>query len=175
MAKARPKEGKNSKSHLKARQEYLHQAANYLQEIRIQNTRAKVDVDNAAQPEPTALNCSKPTPVVTESQSGKKPLTNVSRLYISQMRGVSQKTQTRLPIPVKRSYCKRCDTLLTSGVSCSHEIINQSRDRKKAWADVLVIHCFVCGTEKRLPQTQKRGAKLSDRQRQSEQGPVQEP
>lgn len=166
MAKARvQKESKNSKSHLKFRQNFLSQAANYLR-----NTHIQHDANNAAQqPQSASTGHTKPVSGTAVPYSVKNPLTNLSRVYISQMRGVSQKTQTRLPIPVKRSYCKRCDTLLTPGVNCSHEVQNSSRGHKKPWADVLVVRCLGCGTEKRFPQTERRGSKLSERHKQLDQ------
>lgn len=79
------------------------------------------------------------------------------------MRGVSLKTQTRLPVLVKRSFCKKCDTLMTPTVSCKKEMQNASRGCKKPWADILVVRCLVCGAEKRFPQTERRSRKLSER------------
>jgi ribonuclease P protein subunit RPR2 len=80
------------------------------------------------------------------------------------MRGVSLKTQLRLPVEVKRSVCKRCDTLLIPEVNSTEEIRNASRGRRKPWADVRVVRCSTCGTEKRFPQTDRRSKKLSERQ-----------
>jgi hypothetical protein len=53
-------------------------------------------------------------------------------------------------------------------VTCSHEIRNESRGGKKPWADVLVVRCFACGTEKRFPQTDKRATKLALRRQEEE-------
>lgn len=176
MPKARAqKEAKNAKSHLKARLEYLQRAAEYLHDASISSDRAKdpiaendaskVNTDAAVEQPPTQT-CSgmKPTNV-TENQrkiakKKKKPLTNLARVSISHMRGVSLKTQTRLPVSVKRSYCKKCDTLQDDGISCERETQNASRGRRKPWADVLVVRCLLCGTEKRFPQTDKRSRKL---------------
>ncbi|KAF3400222.1 hypothetical protein F1880_008089 [Penicillium rolfsii] len=178
MAKVRvQKEARNSKSHLKARMDYLQQAAKYLQDVHLQGRAAagtstinpqttKIHVENfehqtiftassGANADVDQANIHQSRPL--------KPLTNLSRVYTSHMRGVSLKTQTRLSVPVKRSFCKRCDTSLFPGVSCTQEIRNESRGRKKPWADVLVIRCLVCGTEKRFPQTEKRSKKLSER------------
>lgn len=183
MAKAKAsKEVKNAKSHLKARLEYLQQAANYLQNASIYRDRPgstavngdASEINDAADGQPTPqATCPRnggkfvnSTTVSAGQQATKKPLTNLSRVSIHQMRGVSLKTQTRLPIPVKRSYCKRCDTLFTPGVNCVYEISNASRERKKPWADVLVVRCLVCGTEKRFPQTERRSKKLSERRSQ---------
>lgn len=178
MAKARvQKEAKNAKSHLKARMDYLQQAAKYLQDVHLQkrtvagtntiNPQMKIaNIEISEHQTISTASSSKDVDMVhaTISQSSTmKPLTNLSRVYTSHMRGVSLKTQTRLSVPVKRSFCKRCDAILIPEVSSTQEIRNDSRGRKKSWADVLVIRCLVCGTEKRFPQAEKRSKKLSER------------
>ncbi|KAJ5376858.1 hypothetical protein N7509_013744 [Penicillium cosmopolitanum] len=175
------KNAKNAKSHFKARMEFLEKAANYLQAA----TTATVPVSVPAQeterddqetcnkepgehmvPEHTFNAAKDVVDLETSIQScetSKKPLANISRVYISHMRGVSLKTLTRLPIPTKRSFCKRCETPLGSG-----EIQNASRGRKKPWADVKVIRCLVCGTEKRFPMTGRKSKKLVERRQQKQ-------
>jgi ribonuclease P protein subunit RPR2 len=182
MAKVRvQKEAKNAKSHLKARMDYLQQAARYLQDVHLQDRAAAGT--NTINPQTTITNIENPKHQTISSASSSKnvdmaqatisqstttkPLTNLSRVYTSHMRGVSLKTQTRLAIPVKRSFCKRCDTSLIPGVSCTQEIRNESCGRKKPWADVLVIRCLTCSTEKRFPQAEKRSKKLSERPKES--------
>lgn len=183
MAKARVhKEAKNAKSHLKARMDYLQQAARFLQGIQLQGTAtpANTIIPQTTQPNneaseqqkvsSTSLN--KDVDMVQapfNSRATKKPLANLSRVLTSHMRGVSLKTQTRLSVPVKRSFCKRCDTTLLPEINCAQEVRNESRGRKKPWADVLVIRCLVCNTEKRFPQTEKRSKKLSERRKQTTQ------
>lgn len=179
MPKARAqKETKNSKSHLKARLEYLQRAAEYLHKTSISLDRAKnpiaendagdVNTGTAVEQPPTQnadlSNGTKSINVTENQRTIKKPLTNLARVSISHMRGVSLKTQTRLPVPVKRSYCKKCDTLQDPGISCERETQNASRGCRKPWADILVVRCLVCGTEKRFPQTDKRSRKLPERQ-----------
>ncbi|KAJ5166187.1 uncharacterized protein N7482_004968 [Penicillium canariense] len=182
MVKVRvQKEAKNSKSHLKARTDYLQQAATYLQNVYLQGRTAtgtkSTDLETALgneetseQPAPQATSPKKDVSMSMSSgpatqRTMKKPLANLSRMCISHMRGVSLKTQTRLPVTVKRSFCKRCDTLLLPGVNCLQEVRNDSRGRKKPWADVRVLRCLVCDTEKRFPQTEKRSEKLSERRK----------
>ncbi|GKZ79644.1 hypothetical protein AnigIFM56816_003847 [Aspergillus niger] len=187
MAKAKAKGKKDSAggahSHIRARIDYLYNAATFLQSIgkpspqqpsasqqndqidiaedatKIQGTERIVPQivksDMALVEEPT-----KP-----KNTSMTERLPQLSRVYMSQMRGVSLKSQLRLPIDVKRSFCKRCDTFLIPGVTCTQDIRNASRGRKKPWADVLVVCCSTCGTEKRFPQTDKRSKKLSERRK----------
>ena len=206
MGKAKGKTGLPglTQGHLRARIEYLHQAAVYLQSTLTRVSRP--DVDNAAtgtneenqergggingevlsNVKPLFLKEAEPTsPDAMCSTNKASDLSNsldleeingtkktivqayrpcgLSRLYVSQMRGVSLKSQHRLPPAFKRSFCKRCDTLLEPDLTCTEEIQNESRERKKPWADVLVIHCTACGAEKRFPHMQKRSKKLAAR------------
>lgn len=160
MGKA--KKGTSGANHLRARLEYLQKAAAYLQPASPdQQPREPAGQTTRTVPRATASeNNSNVTPKTSTTD-------NLSKLYISQMRGVSAKTQLRLPIEVKRSFCKRCDTLLRPD-NCVQEIRNESRGKRKPWADVWVVRCVGCGTEKRFPQTQKRTKKLAERKRERE-------
>lgn len=174
MAKGK---GKNVHGHIRARLDYLHRAAAYLQSTTLssrQQTQQGNNEDKAASDEkstrtvPHFLNPSAAAPEkVDEKQEATTTnhLPNLSRAYISNLRGVSLKTQLRLPRDVKRSFCKRCDTLLVPGVNCTEEIRNASRDGRKPWADVRVVRCTTCFTEKRYPQTERRGRKLAERRK----------
>ncbi|KAJ5456482.1 hypothetical protein N7530_011756 [Penicillium desertorum] len=176
MAKAKGKKeaknSKNSQSHIRARLDYLHQAAAYFQgkSTLAEDQNAKVhnnghtsiaghieSGDNGRTVDTQQQVCS------VNQKKTQEPLRNLSRVCVSHLRAVAMKTQIRLPITLKRSVCKRCDTTLTPGVTCSRETRNASRGGKKAWADVLVVRCLSCGTEKRFPQTEKRGQKLVER------------
>lgn len=170
--------GKGGANHLRARLEYLNKAATYLQSASI--SRQNGESTNNEQDE--TLKSTKIIPQIIDQSNASesapknetqepKTSSQQSRLYISQMRGVSLKCQLRLPIEVKRSYCKCCDTLVVPDVNSTQEMRNESRGRKKPWADVWVVRCLTCGTEKRFPQTQKRSQKLSERKK--EKGKVQ--
>ncbi|EED15393.1 conserved hypothetical protein [Talaromyces stipitatus ATCC 10500] len=91
--------------------------------------------------------------------------TSLPRHYINQMRGVALKTQQRLSQETKRGFCKRCDLLLIPGETCTEEIQNESKGRRKPWADVLVVRCKACETVKRFPQNRKRSMKLAVRRK----------
>jgi len=192
MGKTKGKTGSPG-SHLRDRIEYLHRAAVYLQSASTRTSgldaastrtnegnQERGGVEGEAlqlpnvKPTETAVPTAPPTnqakdPSTTgdleerRNQTKKTRPSGLSRLYISQMRGVSLKSQHRLPRLIKRSFCKRCDTLLAPGLTCTEEIQNESRERKKPWADILVIRCTACGTEKRFPQTQKRSKRLAAR------------
>jgi ribonuclease P protein subunit RPR2 len=170
--KKESKNPKNSQSHIRARLDYLHQAAAYFQgkSTLAKGQNAKVANDGYNLVDSHVSSVEKGYTVDTNEEvcslNQKKtqgPLRNLSRVCVSHLRAVAMKTQIRLPVTLKRSICKRCDTILIPGVTCSHETRNASRGGKKPWADVLVVKCLSCGTEKRFPQTEKRGKKLAER------------
>ncbi|PYH71101.1 ribonuclease P Rpr2/Rpp21/SNM1 subunit [Aspergillus vadensis CBS 113365] len=189
MAKAKAKGKKDSaggaQSHIRARIDYLYNAATFLQSIgkpspqqpsvSQQNDQIDEAEDGAKFQETERIVPQMVESDVSPANDSTKPinpsttkrLPQLSRVYMSQMRGVSLKSQLRLPIDVKRSFCKRCDTFLIPGVTCTQDIRNASRGRKKPWADVLVVCCSTCGTEKRFPQTDKRSKKLSERRKEA--------
>ncbi|KAH0543202.1 hypothetical protein FGG08_002463 [Glutinoglossum americanum] len=89
----------------------------------------------------------------------------LSRHLLSNLRTISHKGQIRLSPSIKRSICKRCESLLIPGCSSTHRVENQSRGGKKPWADVLVVRCSACGTEKRFPAGAKKNPKRELRAR----------
>ncbi|OJD18463.1 hypothetical protein AJ78_01519 [Emergomyces pasteurianus Ep9510] len=108
-----------------------------------------------------------------ENQAAQRvPVSRLSRQIASQMRGVSLKSQLRLSPGIKRSICKRCDSLLIPNSTCMETVENASRggSTKKPWADVRVVRCNTCGYIKRYPQTEKRSLKLSERKRRRKEG-----
>ncbi|KAF2753358.1 Rpr2-domain-containing protein [Pseudovirgaria hyperparasitica] len=77
--------------------------------------------------------------------------TRLSQRLMMDLKAVSQKTLVRLSKDLKRSICKRCDTLLIPGITSSSHIENKSRGGRKSKADVLVVRCRACTAEKRMP------------------------
>ncbi|KGO69731.1 RNAse P, Rpr2/Rpp21 subunit [Penicillium italicum] len=181
MAKAKGKKevknSKNSQSHIRARLDYLHQAAAYFQgkstlakgqNAKVQNNE-RTSVASHVDSEDNGHTVDVQQQLWSMNQKKtQEPLRNLSRVCVSHLRAVAMKTQIRLPVTLKRSVCKRCDTILTPGVTCSHETRNASRGGKKPWADVLVVRCLSCGTVKRFPQTEKRGKKLVERRKEKD-------
>ncbi|CAG7927463.1 unnamed protein product [Penicillium olsonii] len=172
------KDGKNTQSHIRARIDYLHQAAVYLQaKSSAQQSQNQSQAFDAPHQQPSQGQ--RPNTAVknepedqqrmlllpNSQKKHEESLDNISRTCVSHLRDVAMKTQIRLPVTLKRSLCKRCATLLTPGVTCSHEIRNESRGGKKPWADVLIVRCLPCGAEKRFPQTEKRSKKLNQRRK----------
>ena len=185
MAKGK---GKNVHGHIRARLDYLHKAAAYLQSTALssrQQPQQRNNEDKAASDDKSTRTVSHilspsvaaPEKVDEKQEATTNNLPNLSRAYISNLRGISLKTQLRLPQEVKRSFCKRCDTLLVPGVNCREEIRNASRDGRKPWADVRVVRCTTCFTEKRYPQAERRGRKLAERrkEKQEKEGQAAEP
>lgn len=175
MAKKKPQKGSAgaTQSHIRARISYLHKASAYILSASSPTTHPQGNTESSRCHEPSQqegvhdtgpnaspMDCSTTLGMANES---KPQIARLPRQYISQMRGVSLKSQLRLPQDIKRSVCKRCDILLVPGVNCTEETENLSRGKKKPWADVRVVRCTSCGTTKRFPQTSKRSTKLSQR------------
>ena len=134
--------------HLHARVSYLHQVAQYLSSSSVETAGPRLGSSRMTTTEPNASS--------TAATSCSQLKRSQSRYVLSQLRGVSLKGQIRLSPALKHSICKRCDMLLISGSTCSQAIINESSGGKKPWADVLVMNCLWCGTEKKFPVGQDR-------------------
>ncbi|KAK2791590.1 hypothetical protein FQN52_004781 [Onygenales sp. PD_12] len=183
MAKAKAQKGSGgaaqSHRHLRARIAYLHQASLFLQSAsvstptkpatsaHIQNSSSNHHIKESNEP------CNVPGPATAQGNIGtpnhqdvpRVPVSKLARQFASQLRGVSRKSQIRLSIDIKRSVCKRCDSLLLPNSTCVETVENASRGGKKPWADVRVVRCNSCGYQKRYPQTGKRSLKLAERKK----------
>ncbi|KAL7272344.1 hypothetical protein RUND412_004853 [Rhizina undulata] len=100
-----------------------------------------------------------PTAASVDAPQSSTPSDPLSRFYLSTARAVAKRSVLRLDPSIKRTICKRCDSLLIPGVSSVHRIENASKGGRKSWADVLVIECNACGAVKRFPvgMEEKRG------------------
>jgi ribonuclease P protein subunit RPR2 len=170
-----------SQKHLHSRISYLYQASTFLSSKRVQNPDVQTKseggypehFDKCHQSGKHSLSKSENLldahdavvsglHSVPETESIKipnTPMAVLSRALLSQMRAVSLKSQTRLSPNIKRSTCKRCDTLLTPGISSSVTVHNGSIRKHKSTADVLVIQCLVCNAQKRIPVGVQRQSK----------------
>lgn len=145
MSKAKPPNAKKIPSkHLHARTTFLYQAATYLT---LQTT-----VNDAETP--TGSDCPK------ANTSKHSPL---ALQLGSDLQQVSRKAQLRLAVDLKRSVCKSCNTVLVPGHTATRTIENLSKGGKKAWADVLVVECRLCGGKKRFPVSAQRQSKKGER------------
>jgi ribonuclease P protein subunit RPR2 len=179
--------------HLYSRISYLYQAASYLSTQHIHQKAAQSpdahpstnltqgDCPNSAfTPEAGSTkqgeaSTSGPPTISQDSKHNKPdppPTLNLplSRHLLSNLRTISHKGQIRLSPSIKRSICKKCASLLIPGSSSTHRVDNRSRGGKKPWADVLVIRCNACGTEKRFPVGA--GMNPKSKQRGKGEGPV---
>jgi ribonuclease P protein subunit RPR2 len=176
--------GDVSNKHLYSRMSYLYQAASYLSTQHAQQISPEVHPNVSL----TKEDCPRPIAEVASANQG-KAVTNIhlsttsqeskhnepvcsptlnlplSRHLLSNLRTISHKGQIRLSPSIKRSICKKCESLLIPGSSSTHRVDNQSRGGKKPWADVLVVRCNACGTEKRFPVGAKKNPKGRLRER----------
>ncbi|KAK9458049.1 RNAse P Rpr2/Rpp21/SNM1 subunit domain-containing protein [Dipodascopsis uninucleata] len=75
----------------------------------------------------------------------------LGRLYASQSKAVARKNVIRLSPDIKRTICKQCNTIMLPGSLCQIDIINESRNKTKKHADVLIYTCRECHSQKRYP------------------------
>ena len=147
--------------HLQARVAYLDKAAQYLIQRHVTNnqppdlTKESHDIVNSVTVADSASSL-----VATKSPQHIKGL---PILLTSQLRAVAQKSQIRLPQDQKRRTCKVCSTPLVEALTSNSSIKNESTGKKKPWADVRVVQCLTCGTEKRFPVGARRQKKKAAR------------
>jgi ribonuclease P protein subunit RPR2 len=140
MAKAKTSKGASSVPNkaVHSRVSYLFQAAAYLATKQQHSTTAA----GGSQP---------PVGQYTVKPPTNSPLQPASRHLISDLRSVSLKVMIRISPTMKHSICKNCDTMLIDRFTCTKHVENRSKGGKKPWADVLVLTCNTCGSEKRFP------------------------
>ncbi|KAK9236589.1 RNAse P Rpr2/Rpp21/SNM1 subunit domain-containing protein [Lipomyces kononenkoae] len=129
MAKKEKKSIPALSKSLKNRDQYLRTSFLY---------QASVLMANAAQANPELAN------------TATKATAPLARYYASQMKAVARKSVIRLDPNIKRSICKRCDTILIPGRTCATFVENESIG-SVPHADVLTHTCKVCGGQKRFP------------------------
>lgn len=74
----------------------------------------------------------------------------LSRFYINTARKIAQKAVLKINSSIKRTLCRRCDTVLLPAITSSIKVENLSKKNKKK-ADIMVITCNFCNTQKRYP------------------------
>ncbi|PGH07467.1 ribonuclease P protein subunit RPR2 [Blastomyces parvus] len=184
MAKAKTPKGPGGagQNHIQARVAFLYRASTYLQSASVSNHSEASNHGSPTQIQvqggESATNDNKTSDIDATRELKQPPpkqhvqVSKLSRYLASQLRGVSLKSQLRLSRDIKRSICKRCDSLLIPNSTCMETVENASRggSEKKPWADVRVVRCNSCGYMKRYPQTEKRSLKLAERKRPKEVG-----
>ena len=159
--------------HLYSRISYLYQAAAFLATTQTVGQK-RVHLGQKSSTNDVQESCGLPSmiPLATSEQYGtqepvkkdiqadhvvddKRPpqttSSNHSRRLVNSLNAVSRKGLVRLTPEMRRTLCKRCDSLLLPGISSIHSIENTSKDGKKPWADVVCIECSSCGARKRFP------------------------
>jgi ribonuclease P protein subunit RPR2 len=173
----------SANKHLQARINYLHQAATYLA-----SRSLEISTENGT-PLPTTVDDQRLNPGEHGFRKGRthdrqsqrdagiqtvqasSPAMNcnahkmggLSSRLSSQLRQVAAKSQARLPISMKHSACKRCNTTLVEGQTCTKFIENLSSGGRKPHANVLVLRCSACKAEQRFPVGATRRTRKSDR------------
>ena len=160
MAKVKAAKGTVPNKILHSRVSYLYQAASYLAAAEqphsgSEPTQFEKDTSMATSnsPKPEMIIGAGPRSLTPFSEAAYRP---ASRRLIAELQSVALKGQMRISPTMKHSLCKRCDTMLIDGSTCSNEVENKSKNGKKPWADVLVRRCHTCGLEKRFPVAAKR-------------------
>lgn len=177
MAKGGKQSSKNNANKpLNARVSYLFNAATHLS--RAQQAGSVVVENNQSAESGAAEESSvnppgaqtNPTVTIITTTAGPLSPPSTAPLFsgtthhlLNQLRAVSRKSQTRLSSDVKRAACKRCDVLLTPGVTCKETIENESKRGAKPWADVQVLECLRCGARKRFPIGAERQKRKGER------------
>jgi ribonuclease P protein subunit RPR2 len=157
MAKAKTQKAVASAPNkaLHSRVSYLYQAAAFLstRQLNFSETAGSDIVEPKRNSANTDDNGTKTS--VSQNVLGPGSL-SLSRKLLADLRSVSLKAQIRLSPTIKHSICKRCDTMLIEGSTCTSGIENQSKHGRKPWADVLVRTCSSCGSQRRFPVTAER-------------------
>ena len=152
-SKKSPKGGDGApQKHLHSRISYLHQAAAYLATTRSPVSSRQREIGSGLL-----------SGAVSKHGSNRSRTPQIQYL-LTQLKGVSRKSQIRLGRDVKHSICRRCDTLMVLGMTSSQTVKNDSKYRRKPWADIFEVQCNVCSAVKRFPVGSQAGS--SDRKQQ---------
>lgn len=146
---AKEKHGVPNK-HLNSRLSFLYQAA-ILLSPRQHGIEARIKLD-----EPNNLHGNSANDQAVESDVKIEASSKISQRLLIQQRVVASKSQIRLSPAIKHTVCRRCDSLLIDGSTCTNAVENSSKGGKKPWADVWVRTCKACGMEKRFPLIETR-------------------
>ncbi|KTW32048.1 uncharacterized protein T551_00730 [Pneumocystis jirovecii RU7] len=74
----------------------------------------------------------------------------LSKFYINTAKKIARKAVLKINPSIKRTLCRRCDTILLPGITSSIKIENFSKKNKNK-ADISVITCNFCNTQKKYP------------------------
>ncbi|TLD23467.1 Rpr2-domain-containing protein [Venturia nashicola] len=176
MAKAKADNGvkRVQNRHCYSRIAFLHQAAQHLASKQF-SPEPNTQLANPVQTE------ERPTGAVTDAPKKTKGMSNLdgeikqtatlqpadgfglSRRLASHLLTVSRKGSVGVSREMKRSICKRCQSILIPGQTADHKVQNKSRAGRKPCADVMVVTCSACGLAKRYPFGAQRQPRKKDR------------
>ncbi|KAG4301677.1 hypothetical protein PCANB_001828 [Pneumocystis canis] len=74
----------------------------------------------------------------------------LSKFYINTAKRIAQKAVLKLNPSIKRTLCRRCDTLLLPTITSSIKVENLSKKNIRK-ADTIIITCNFCNAKKRYP------------------------
>ncbi|TVY91319.1 hypothetical protein LAWI1_G004587 [Lachnellula willkommii] len=125
---------------LHSRVSYLYQAASYLaaQQPHSESGPTQYERDTSTTPSnhPKSIETNGAEHSSSTTFSEAAAYRPASRRMISDLRSVTLKGQMRISPAMKHSTCKKCDTLLVDGSTCTNEVENKSKEGRKPWADV---------------------------------------
>jgi len=159
-AKSSKSTAKVSNKIIYSRVSYLYQAAAYLATQQQHSYPINLQYAASAGTADSHENSLTTTPQKAEVPQLVSP---VSRRLISDLHAVALKGQIRISPTMKASICKKCDSFLVDGSTCTSRIENKSKGGKKPWADILVRTCNTCGHAKRLPLASERQKRKTER------------
>lgn len=155
--------------HIHARIAYLNQVATYLalqQSPKTAENTSKIANEGVSEAV-TVANTNTKSGTDQSSHAGVS-LANrgLPYLFTTHLRAVSRKSQISLSQDMKRSLCKVCNGPLVPGQTSAVHMENSSKGGKKPWANVQVIRCLNCDSDKRFPLGALRQTHKSERKSQ---------
>ena len=163
--------GKSPPKHLRARLQYLFDAAKYLRRVQESASQAgtKATKRQDRKHEPSAIKrCGEVSVIASEAPKNETKATANSlttgtgaadHFLISQVRSIAAKAQIRLGKETKHHLCKGCDAVLIPDVTSTTMLENKSKGGAKPWATTKIVCCNLCGVNKRFPIGAKRQLK----------------
>ncbi|CAG8482597.1 12845_t:CDS:2 [Dentiscutata heterogama] len=131
------------------RMNFLYQAATLMTTITTSSTTTLAQTNNSINPESifydmNELDKSRKNSSINSSTNTKKSLIPLSRFYISTMKSIGTKQVLRIDPSIKRTLCKKCESVLIPGVTSRIRIKSKPEPQ-------LQVMCTQCGTTRGYP------------------------
>ena len=162
--------GKAPQKHLRARMQYLFDAAKYLRKVQesVSQPGTKATERKDLKDDPSDLgevSMAASEAPENETKATANSLTAgtgaADHFLISQVRSIAAKAQIRLEKETKHHLCKGCDAVLIPNVTSTTMLENKSKAGTKPWATTKIVSCNLCGISKRFPTGAKRQLRKS--------------